>query len=117
MAGNNCLISSVMQALLGKDLHGPEHDEQCAQIRLAGMGSLWAARDFIEANTATLEFVTDRVLGAKSVVLCHLYSSHDGTTVSHVRCNDASVLEDSLRVIHIFNPTGVHFDLLRQQRA
>ena len=113
MAGNNCFMSSVMQALLGKDLHGPEHHEACAKIRRAGLGTLWQASNFIEANPETLAFVTGHVLGEVQAVVCHFYSSRDGTTVFDVRCGDTSTPKGRRHVIHVFNPIGVHFDPLR----
>ena len=115
MEGNNCFISSIIQALLGKDLHGPEHHESCAKIRQAGLGTLWLANNFIEANPETLAFVTAHVLGKGQAVVCHLYSSYDGTTVSEVRCGDATTPAELWHVIHLFNPTGVHFDPLQRR--
>jgi hypothetical protein len=112
MQGNNCFISSVMQALVGKELRGPEHDEACAQIRRAGLGQLWRANNFIEAIPSTLSFVTRHVFGEDRSVMCHLYSSRDGTTLEDVACGECSAGEGPQHHIHMFNPTGVHFDPL-----
>ena len=117
MAGNNCFISSVVQALLGESLYGPEHNKVCAKIREAGIRrDLWQEADFIEANPATLAFVTLSVLGKGHAVVCRCYSSHDGTTVTNVCCDDGSTPEGQKHVIHVFNPTGVHFDPLWERQ-
>ena len=110
MAGNNCFISSVAQALLGLASAGEEHDKFCAQIRRAGMGDLWGANNFILASAETLAFISDQVLGPGHAVFLTLHSSHDGSNVVHIEsgCSDTRAQKS----IHIFNPTGVHFDPL-----
>lgn len=110
MRGNNCFISSVVQALTGVSGGGDEHDQLCAQIRQAGTGKLWSGSNFIEASAVTLEFITEQVLGSGHLVLLNLYSSYDGSNVSQIPCGAPG--RHTQHQIHVLNPTGVHFDPL-----
>ena len=90
---------------------------ECAAVRLAGAGSLWGEKDFIQASPETLAFVTAVVLGGGIAVVCTIYSSHDGSNVAVLKTAGDAGEQDTYR-IDLFNPVGVHFDpLWRMQKA
>ena len=110
MRGSSCFISSVVQTLTGVAGAGDEHEQLCAQIRHAGRNNLWSTSNFIEASAETLGFIAGHVLGPGHSVVLNLYSSHDGSNVTHITCGEPA--GRSQLKIHMFNPTGVHFDPL-----
>lgn len=112
MQGNNCWISSVMQCLRGCSEQGPSHLAECAKIRTAGIDALWGPRNFVEANHMNLAFVADHVLGPGHTVVCDLFSGHDGRMRGQIRSGCGRNDDPTTHIIHVFNPTGVHFDPL-----
>ena len=90
-AGNNCFISSVCQSLQGVPSEGPLHEELCRNIRAAGVGTLWAQNNYIEASTSTLQFIAGNLLVAVSNVTCWVYSSYDGSNITKVACGSAEL--------------------------
>ena len=60
----------------------------------------------------TLDFIAKSVLGGGYSVVCHLYSGWDGGNLHEVRCGMLEAEPARTRVIHVYNPSGVHFDPL-----
>lgn len=67
-AGNNCLISSIAQALLGTGDQSQGHIDVCANIRRRGAGLFWDERSFIEASEAALAFICDCMMGGFPII-------------------------------------------------
>ena len=112
MAGNNCFISSVVQALAGVGDSGQEHDSLCADIRRRGAGVFWDEKSFVTASESALAFICDCAIpDAFPRVHVTLYSGHDGGHRQEI-CTEGAARQGPLRHIHIYNPVGVHFDPL-----
>jgi hypothetical protein len=110
-AGNNCLISSIAQALLGTGDQSQGHIDVCANIRRRGAGLFWDERSFIEASEAALAFICDCLMEGFPIIHMTLHCGHDGGNCQEVRAEGA-VREGPPRAIHLYNPVGVHFDPL-----
>ena len=103
-SGNNCLISSVVQALAGVADETQQHRDLCADIRLRGAGWLWHARKFIEASESALAFISDCVSDPDCpIVHMTLHSGHDGGNRQEVRAEGAARAGPP-RVVHLYNP-------------
>ena len=110
-AGNNCLISSIAQALPGTGDQSQGHIDVCANIRRRGAGFFWDERSFIEASEAALAFICDCLMEGFLIIHMTLHCGHDGGNFQEVR-TEGAVREGLPRAIHLYNPVGVHFDPL-----
>ena len=112
MRGNDCFISSAVQTLQGACGSSQRHLDICADIRNRGRGVAWDSGNFIEASEATLEFVTQCVLGENAPpVHIIVYSGRDGLQekILNAGCESRGDVDDP-RAIHIFSLLGVCFD-------